>query len=43
MAEDDSQPRFFAYLAVTFAMLMLVRHTRQMFFGWGCAGSLPIC
>ena len=37
MAEDDSQPRFFAYLSLfTFAMLMLVTADNlvQMFFGW---------
>lgn len=36
MAEDDSQPRFFAYLSLfTFAMLMLVTADNlvQMFFG----------
>ena len=37
MAEDDSKPRFFAYLSLfTFAMLMLVTSDNliQMFFGW---------
>ena len=41
MAEDDSQPRFFAYLSLfTFAMLMLVTADTlvQMFFGWEGVG-----
>ena len=41
MAEDDSQPRFFAYLSLfTFAMLMLVTADSlvQMFFGWEGVG-----
>ncbi|MDT9597487.1 NADH-quinone oxidoreductase subunit L [Sphingosinicella rhizophila] len=41
MAEDDSQPRFFAYLSLfTFAMLMLVTADNlvQMFFGWEGVG-----
>jgi NADH-quinone oxidoreductase subunit L len=41
MAEDDSQPRFFAYLSLfTFAMLMLVTSNSlvQMFFGWEGVG-----
>src|SRR3954462_11374695 len=41
MAEDDSQPRFFAYLSLfTFAMLMLVTADNlvQLFFGWGGVG-----
>ena len=41
MAEDDSQPRFFAYLSLfTFAMLMLVTSDNlvQMFFGWEGVG-----
>jgi NADH-quinone oxidoreductase subunit L len=41
MAEDDSQPRFFAYLSLfTFAMLMLVTSDSlvQMFFGWEGVG-----
>src|SRR4028119_394224 len=48
MAEDPSQPRFFAYLSLfTFAMLMLVTADSliQMFFGWeggGLARSLLI-
>src|ERR1044072_2255895 len=48
MAEDDSQPRFFAYLSLfTFAMLMLVTADNlvQMFFGWegvGLASALLI-
>jgi len=48
MAEDPSQPRFFAYLSLfTFAMLMLVTADSliQMFFGWegvGLASYLPI-
>jgi NADH-quinone oxidoreductase subunit L len=41
MAEDDSQPRFFAYLSLfTFMMLMLVTANTliQMFFGWEGVG-----
>jgi NADH-quinone oxidoreductase subunit L len=41
MADDDSQPRFFAYLSLfTFAMLMLVTADTlvQMFFGWEGVG-----
>src|SRR4051794_27490701 len=41
MAEDDSQPRFFAYLSLfTFAMLMLVTADNlvQLFFGWEGVG-----
>jgi NADH-quinone oxidoreductase subunit L len=41
MAEDDSRPRFFAYLSgFTFAMLMLVTADNlvQMFFGWEGVG-----
>jgi NADH-quinone oxidoreductase subunit L len=41
MAEDQSQPRFFAYLSLfTFAMLMLVTADNlvQMFFGWEGVG-----
>src|SRR3954471_9737561 len=41
MAEDDGQPRFFAYLSLfSFAMLMLVTADNlvQMFFGWGGVG-----
>ncbi|TZG26154.1 NADH-quinone oxidoreductase subunit L [Sphingomonas montanisoli] len=41
MSEDDSQPRFFAYLSLfTFAMLMLVTSDSlvQMFFGWEGVG-----
>ena len=41
MEEDDSQPRFFAYLSLfTFAMLMLVTADNlvQMFFGWEGVG-----
>jgi NADH-quinone oxidoreductase subunit L len=41
MSEDDSQPRFFAYLSLfTFAMLMLVTADNlvQMFFGWEGVG-----
>jgi NADH-quinone oxidoreductase subunit L len=41
MSEDDSQPRFFAYLSLfTFAMLMLVTSNSlvQMFFGWEGVG-----
>ena len=43
MAEDDSQPRFFAYLSLfTFAMLMLVTADNlvQMFFGWEGSSSI---
>ena len=41
MQEDDSRPRFFAYLSLfTFAMLMLVTSDNllQMFFGWEGVG-----
>jgi NADH-quinone oxidoreductase subunit L len=41
MHEDDSQPRFFAYLSLfTFAMLMLVTADNlvQLFFGWEGVG-----
>jgi NADH-quinone oxidoreductase subunit L len=41
MEEDDSQPRFFAYLSLfTFAMLMLVTADNlvQLFFGWEGVG-----
>ncbi|MGQ0559819.1 MAG: NADH-quinone oxidoreductase subunit L, partial [Sphingosinicella sp.] len=41
MAEDDSQPRFFAYLSLfSFAMLMLVTADNlvQLFFGWEGVG-----
>ena len=41
MAEDPSQPRFFAYLSLfTFAMLMLVTSDNlvQLFFGWEGVG-----
>ncbi len=41
MHEDESQPRFFAYLSLfTFAMLMLVTADNlvQMFFGWEGVG-----
>jgi NADH-quinone oxidoreductase subunit L len=41
MHEDDSQPRFFAYLSLfTFAMLMLVTadNLLQLFFGWEGVG-----
>ncbi|MEO6389380.1 MAG: NADH-quinone oxidoreductase subunit L [Croceibacterium sp.] len=41
MADDDGQPRFFAYLSLfTFAMLMLVTADNlvQMFFGWEGVG-----
>ena len=41
MHEDDSRPRFFAYLSLfTFAMLMLVTADNlvQMFFGWEGVG-----
>lgn len=41
MAEDEHQPRFFAYLSLfTFAMLMLVTadNLLQMFFGWEGVG-----
>jgi len=41
MHEDDSRPRFFAYLSgFTFAMLMLVTsdNLAQMFFGWEGVG-----
>ena len=43
MAEDPSQPRFFAYLSLfTFAMLMLVTSDNlvQMFFGWEGVGLM---
>ncbi|MEJ0044490.1 MAG: hypothetical protein WDM81_20735 [Rhizomicrobium sp.] len=46
MADDDSRPRFFAYLSFfTFAMLMLVTANNfvQMFFGWKASASPPIC
>ena len=41
MADDDSKPRFFAYLSLfTFAMLMLVTSAdfMQLFFGWEGVG-----
>src|ERR1043166_724034 len=41
MHEDDSRPRFFAYLSLfTFAMLMLVTSNNllQLFFGWEGVG-----
>jgi NADH-quinone oxidoreductase subunit L len=41
MAEDDSKPRFFAYLSLfTFAMLALVTAAdfMQLFFGWEGVG-----
>ena len=41
MAEDDSRPRFFAYLSLfTFAMLALVTSAdfMQLFFGWEGVG-----
>jgi NADH-quinone oxidoreductase subunit L len=41
MAEDDSRPRFFAYLSLfTFSMLMLVTAAdfMQLFFGWEGVG-----
>src|SRR3954470_6737302 len=41
MADDESRPRFFAYLSLfTFAMLMLVTADNlvQMFFGWEGVG-----
>lgn len=41
MHEDDSRPRFFAYLSLfTFAMLMLVMSNNflQLFFGWEAVG-----
>src|SRR5262249_42428219 len=41
MAEDDSRPRFFAYLSMfTFAMLALVTSDNflQLFFGWEGVG-----
>ena len=41
MHEDDSRPRFFAYLSLfTFAMLMLVTSDNflQLFFGWEGVG-----
>ncbi len=41
MADDDSRPRFFAYLSMfTFAMLMLVTSDNllQMYFGWEGVG-----
>ena len=41
MADDDSKPRFFAYLSLfTFAMLMLVTAAdfMQLFFGWEGVG-----
>src|SRR5512138_276761 len=43
MHEDDSQPRFFAYLSLfTFAMLMLVTADNlvQLFFGWEGVGLM---
>ena len=39
MAEDDSQPRFFAYLSLfTFAMLMLVTADNLVLMFFGCEG-----
>src|SRR6185437_11558562 len=41
MADDDSRPRFFAYLSLfTFAMLALVTSDNflQLFFGWEGVG-----